>query len=78
MKQDISGKIALVSGAGSGLGKEIAIRLSSLGVKVLLCGRNMEHLKEVQNEWSSKVYCNNNMIFVFFSYFKIKINYIFE
>ena len=44
--QDISGKVALVTGAGKGLGKEIAIRLSSLGVKVLLCGRNKERLEE--------------------------------
>ena len=48
MKQNIEGKIALLTGAGSGLGRELAIRLTSLGVHVLLCGRTLETLLETQ------------------------------
>ncbi len=39
-------KIALVSGAGSGLGKAIATLLGKLGAKVLICGRNAERLQQ--------------------------------
>ncbi len=43
------GKIALVSGAGSGLGKAIATLLGKLGAKVLICGRNAEKLQRSEN-----------------------------
>lgn len=48
MKQNIEGKTALLTGAGSGLGRELAIRLTNLGVYVLLCGRKEESLLETQ------------------------------
>lgn len=43
-------KTALVTGAGSGLGRAIAITLAKRGYKVFLTGRREEKLKEVQNE----------------------------
>ncbi len=44
----LSGKTILITGASSGIGKSIAIRLSELGAKCVLIGRNVERLKEVQ------------------------------
>lgn len=40
-----AGQVALVSGAGRGIGKAIAARLVRHGAKVALCGRNMERLE---------------------------------
>jgi NAD(P)-dependent dehydrogenase (short-subunit alcohol dehydrogenase family) len=42
------GKIIIITGASSGIGKSIAIHLSRLGVKCVLIGRSVERLKEVQ------------------------------
>ena len=39
-------RYALVTGATSGLGKEIAIRLSESGWSVFACGRNEKALEE--------------------------------
>lgn len=38
----------LVTGAGSGIGREISITLNSAGARVLLLGRTREHLLETQ------------------------------
>ena len=43
-------KTALVTGAGSGLGRAIAITLAKKGFKVFLTGRREEKLREVQAE----------------------------
>ncbi|MGD9886188.1 SDR family oxidoreductase [Reyranella sp.] len=40
-----AGQVALVSGAGRGLGKAIAFQLARLGAKVALCGRNEARLE---------------------------------
>jgi citronellol/citronellal dehydrogenase len=39
-----AGKVVLISGAGSGIGKTIATRLARHGAKLAICGRNEERL----------------------------------
>ena len=42
----LEGKVAVVTGAGRGLGRAIALGLASAGAKVLLGSRNAEHLAD--------------------------------
>jgi NAD(P)-dependent dehydrogenase (short-subunit alcohol dehydrogenase family) len=46
----IGGKIALVTGASSGIGQSLAIRLAEAGAKVLLVARSRDKLDAVQAE----------------------------
>ena len=46
MKTSIAGERALVTGAGSGIGRAIAVRLASLGCTVTLAGRTLGKLEE--------------------------------
>lgn len=39
------GRVALVTGASSGLGEEIARRLAECGMKVIGCARNVEKIR---------------------------------
>ena len=57
MKRDLKNKIAWITGAGSGIGQNAAIRLSALGMKVILSGRNLKSLKETSLSCS-----NDNVI----------------
>jgi NAD(P)-dependent dehydrogenase (short-subunit alcohol dehydrogenase family) len=42
----LTGKRILVTGASSGLGRQIAISCTAVGAQVIICGRNRERLQE--------------------------------
>jgi citronellol/citronellal dehydrogenase len=42
----LDGQVAIVSGAGSGIGRAIALELAALGARVTVCGRRLEPLEE--------------------------------
>ncbi len=54
----IKGKVAMVTGAGGGVGKAISKRLASEGCKVVLLGRDRAKLQKVASEVGDK---NNTM-----------------
>ncbi|QKJ63200.1 SDR family NAD(P)-dependent oxidoreductase [Flavobacterium sp. M31R6] len=48
-------KIALITGATSGIGKATAIKLAQDGYSLIVCGRRSEKLKELKNVLSTNV-----------------------
>lgn len=48
--QSLTGQLAIVTGASSGIGKAIALSLASQGCKVLATGRNKERLYALSSE----------------------------
>ena len=52
-KYDLSGQLALVTGAGRGIGKACAMSLASAGADVVLTARSLKQLENVQNEITS-------------------------
>jgi len=42
----LDGQVAIVSGAGSGIGRATALEFARLGAKVVVCGRRIEPLQE--------------------------------
>jgi NAD(P)-dependent dehydrogenase (short-subunit alcohol dehydrogenase family) len=47
---DLTGKVAIVTGGGRGLGEQIAKGFAEAGANVVLCSRNEEACKEVSEE----------------------------
>ena len=46
----VKGKVAIITGAGTGIGKAIALRLAREGIHLALCGRNLKKLEETEAE----------------------------
>jgi NAD(P)-dependent dehydrogenase (short-subunit alcohol dehydrogenase family) len=51
---DLTGQVALVTGATSGLGRRFAITLAAAGAKVAVAGRRFDRLEEVAAEIASR------------------------
>lgn len=50
MARDLNGKVALVTGASSGIGRAMALALAAQGVRVALTGRSESRLKAVASQ----------------------------
>ena len=51
---DLNGKVALITGASSGLGRHFSKTLSEAGATVILSARRMDNLVELQKELNGK------------------------
>src|SRR5207237_5855087 len=47
---DLSGKTAIVTGGGSGIGRQMAQGLAELGANVVLCARKVERCEQAATE----------------------------
>lgn len=50
MKQEFGGKVAVVTGAGSGIGAECARALAALGAKVIVADLDQDRAKRIAEE----------------------------
>ena len=56
MIQDINGKVAWITGAGSGIGESAAIKLAEAGCKVIISGRRRTMLEKVAQKIQNQVF----------------------
>src|SRR3546814_5470998 len=64
-----SSDLAIVTGGGMGIGKEVARFLSQEGCKVVICARRMEYLQQAAEEISAQtgnevlpLFCDTNQM----------------
>ena len=51
----LEGKIVVVTGASSGIGRQVAITCSKMGARIALIGRNVERL---ESNGGGRPYCD--------------------
>jgi NAD(P)-dependent dehydrogenase (short-subunit alcohol dehydrogenase family) len=51
---DLDGKVAIVTGGGRGIGRDLAIALAEMGAHVVVCGRNQETCDETAAELAGR------------------------
>mgnify|MGYP001082308776 FL=1 len=61
-KNFLSGKNILITGSTNGIGKQIALGLSSYGANIILHGRNEDALDAIYDEVSNKYKTNPKII----------------
>ena len=44
--EELLGRVAIITGGGTGIGQGVAILLATLGCKILICGRRMAALEK--------------------------------
>lgn len=54
--RDLTGKNILITGASSGLGKATALKLASLGARIIAIDRNQAKVKKLEEEFSNNGY----------------------
>ena len=69
MDLQLQGRVAIVTGGGMGIGKEVARFLSQEGCKVVICARRMSYLEEAAAEISAEtgnevlpLFCDTNQM----------------
>ncbi|GHU04712.1 3-oxoacyl-[acyl-carrier-protein] reductase FabG [Betaproteobacteria bacterium] len=50
MNLNLNGKVAVITGGGAGIGKEVALEFAREGCHIAVCGRNLSRLEETQKE----------------------------
>ena len=56
----LEGKVAIITGAGRGLGKQIAIRFAEEGAKISICARSLDRLADTEEKCrqaGAEVFC---------------------
>jgi 3-oxoacyl-[acyl-carrier protein] reductase len=54
MDLGLKNKVAFVAASSQGLGKSVALELAEEGAKIIICGRNEEHLQKTKQEIEKK------------------------